>query len=165
MASRRRFTRSHDAPSAQTTSRVIVTPPDEHPSNINPLTGSGLDDKSAKTALIGFRFIERALLIVAAAMTIGATGIEIVGVYRAQTITLADILLIFLYTEVMGMIAVFYTGRGSPFVYPIFIAVTALARLIVLQGKDMAPENILFEAAAILLLAIAAVIIIRAGKG
>jgi protein PsiE len=142
-----------------------VTPPDEHPSNVNPLTGSGLDDESAKTALIGFRFIERALLIVAAVMTIGATGIEIVGVYRAQTITLADILLIFLYTEVMGMIAVFYTGRGSPFVYPIFIAVTALARLIVLQGKDMAPENILFEAAAILLLAIAAVIIIRAGKG
>lgn len=142
-----------------------MTPPDEHPSNINPLTGGSLDDQSAKTALIGFRFIERALLIVAAAMTIGATGIEIVGVYRAQTITLADILLIFLYTEVMGMIAVFYTGRGSPFVYPIFIAVTALARLIVLQGKDMAPENILFEAAAILLLAIAAVIIIRAGKG
>jgi protein PsiE len=165
MASRGRFTRSHDAPSAETASRVIVTPPDEHPSNVNPLTGSGLDDKSAKTALIGFRFIERALLIVAAVMTIGATGIEIVGVYRAQTITLADILLIFLYTEVMGMIAVFYTGRGSPFVYPIFIAVTALARLIVLQGKDMAPENILFEAAAILLLAIAAVIIIRAGKG
>jgi protein PsiE len=90
---------------------------------------------------------------------------EIVGVYRAQTITLADILLIFLYTEVMGMIAVFYTGRGSPFVYPIFIAVTALARLIVLQGKDMAPENILFEAGAILLLAVAAVVIVRAGKG
>lgn len=142
-----------------------MTPPDENPPTINPLTGHEPDDKSDTAALIGFRFIERALLIVAAAMTIGATGIEIAGVYRAQTITLADILLIFLYTEVMGMIAVFYTGRGSPFVYPIFIAVTALARLIVLQGKDMAPENILFEAAAILLLAIAAVIIIRAGKG
>jgi protein PsiE len=142
-----------------------VTPSDDHPPNIDPLSGNDLDDKSGRIALFGFRIIERALLIVAAAMTIGATGIEIIGVYRAQTITLADILLIFLYTEVMGMIAVFYTGRGSPFVYPIFIAVTALARLIVLQGKDMAPENILFEAAAILLLAIAAVIITRAGKG
>jgi protein PsiE len=70
----------------------------------------------------------------------------------------------FLYTEVIGMIAVFYTGRGSPFIYPIFIAITALARLIVLQGKDMAPENIAFEAGAILLLAIAAVVIVRAGK-
>jgi protein PsiE len=51
-----------------------------------------------------------------------------------------------------------------PFIYPIFIAITALARLIVLQGKDMAPENIAFEAGAILLLAIAAVVIVRAGK-
>lgn len=115
-------------------------------------------------ALRGFRVIERALLIVVALMTIGAALIEIHGVYRAQTITLADILLMFLYTEVIGMIAVFYTRRGSPFVYPIFIAMTALARLIVLQGKDMAPENILFEAGAILLLALAAVIIVRTDK-
>lgn len=64
----------------------------------------------------------------------------------------------------IGMIAVFYTGRGSPFVYPIFIASTALARLIVLQGKDMVPQNILFEAAAILLLALAVVVIARAGR-
>ncbi len=115
-------------------------------------------------ALNGFRLIERLLLIVVALMTVGAASIEIAGVYRAQTITLADILLMFLYTEVIGMIAVFYTGRGSPFVYPIFIAVTALARLIVLQGKDMEPDKILFEAGAILLLSMAAVIIVRAGK-
>lgn len=141
-----------------------MTAPPPDPADINPLTGHGVEDDGGRYALVGFRWIERGLLMVAAAMTIGAAGMEIVGVYQARTITLADILLIFLYTEVMGMIAVFYTGRGSPFVYPIFIAVTALARLIVLQGKDMAPENILFEAGAILLLAIAAVIIVRAGK-
>ncbi len=62
------------------------------------------------------------------------------------------------------MVAVFYTGRGSPFVYPIFIAITAMARLTALQGKDMAPENVSREAAAILLLAFAAVIIVRAGR-
>ena len=39
--------------------------------------------------------------------------------------TLADILLMFLYTEVIAIIAVFYTGKGSPFIYPIFIAITA----------------------------------------
>lgn len=139
--------------------------PARGPSDLGSLFGASDPHDDGNKALMGFRWIERGLLIVAAIMTIGAAGIEIVGVYRAQTITLADILLIFLYTEVMGMIAVFYTGRGSPFVYPIFIAVTALARLIVLQGKDMAPENILFEAGAILLLAIAAVVIVRAGKG
>ena len=81
-----------------------------------------------------------------------------------QEINLADILLMFLYTEVVGMVGVFYVGKGSAFVYPIFIAITALARLIVLQGKNMAPENIVFEASAILLLAVAAAIIVRLGK-
>jgi len=61
----------------------------------------------------------------------------------------------------IGMVAVFYTGRGSPFAYPIFIAITALSRLIVLQGKEMAPQNIVFEAAAIILLALSATIIVR----
>lgn len=61
------------------------------------------------------------------------------------------------------MIGVFYTGRGSasPFVHPIFIAITALARLIVLQGKDMKPENIVFEASAILPLSVAILITLR----
>jgi protein PsiE len=95
-------------------------------------------------AIGGFRLIERALLIIVGLMTLGAAGIEIWTVYENRTIDLADILLMFLYTDVIGMVAVFYTGRGSPFVYPIFIAITALARLIVLQGKDMAPENIVY---------------------
>jgi protein PsiE len=115
-------------------------------------------------AVQGFQLIEHVLLVFIAVMTLGAAGIEVWVIWQARTISLADILLMFLYTEVIGMIAVFYTGRGSPFVYPIFIAITALARLIVLQGKDMAPDKILFEAGAILLLAIAAVVITRAGR-
>jgi protein PsiE len=114
--------------------------------------------------LTSFRGVERILLVVIALMTLGAAGIEINRVIVAQSINLADILLMFLYTEVIGMIAVFYGGRDSAFVYPIFIAITALARLIVLQGKAMAPENIVFEASAILLLAVAAWIIARTAK-
>lgn len=115
-------------------------------------------------AVGGFRLIERGLLITVALMTLAAAGLELMHLIDRRSIDLADILLMFLYTEVIGMVAVYYTGRGSPFVYPIFIAITALARLIVLQGKDMAPENILYEAAAILLLAIAAVVIVRTAK-
>jgi protein PsiE len=106
-----------------------------------------------------FGLVEHALLIVTAGMTLVAAGAEVVSVFQRGTIGLADILLMFLYTEVIGMIAVFYTGKGSFFIYPIFIAITAIARLIVLQGKDMAPENILFEAGAILLLALAAFVL------
>jgi protein PsiE len=123
-----------------------------------------LEPAAQKAVLSGFRAIERVLLVVIAVMTLGAAAIEINRVVVAQSINLADILLMFLYTEVIGMIAVFYGGRESPFVYPIFIAITALARLIVLQGKAMAPENIVFEASAILLLSVAALIIARTSK-
>ncbi len=121
---------------------------------------------SRRTLLAGraFSLAEHLLLVVIAVMTLGAAGHEVVRVVEVQEINLADILLMFLYTEVLGMIGVFYTGKGSAFVYPIFIAITALARLIVLQGKNMAPENIVFEASAILLLAVAAAIIVRLGR-
>ena len=54
-----------------------------------------------------------------------------------------------------------YAEKDAFFVFPIFIAITAIARLIVLQGKEMAPENVLFDAGAIMLLAIAAIFIER----
>lgn len=109
----------------------------------------------------GFNFIQKLLLTVTGLLTLGAAGVEIWAIYQRGIVALADILLLFLYTEVISMVVVSYTGSGSPFIYPIFIAITALARLIVLQGKEMDPQNILFEAGAIVLLAIAAMVILR----
>jgi protein PsiE len=110
----------------------------------------------------GYLLNERCLLVVAAVMTLIAAAAEIRSVWETGSVALADILLMFLYTEVIGMIAVFHAGNRSFFIYPIFIAITALARLVVLQGKDMAPENLMFEAGAILLLSLAAVLLGRA---
>jgi protein PsiE len=109
----------------------------------------------------GLRLIQRGILVLTAVLTLAAAAFEVWIIYTSWTINLADILLMFLYAEVIAMVAVFYTGRGQPFVFPIFIAITALARLIVIQGKDMDPVNILYEAGAILLLAIAAVVLMR----
>jgi len=125
------------------------------------LQDQGLSAAERSRALAVFGFIERALLFLLALLTLGAVGLELVRVWDARSVNLADILLMFLYTEVIGMIAAFYASRTTPVVYPIFIAITALARLIVLQGKEMAPQNILFEASAVLLLAIAATILLR----
>lgn len=108
-----------------------------------------------------FMGVERLVLLITLLMTLAAVGVEVWTVIDRGTIELADLLLMFLYTEVIAMIAVFYTGTGPFFVFPIFIAITAIARLIVLQGKDMAPENVLYDAAAILLLAIAVVVLGR----
>ncbi|MBS1301218.1 phosphate-starvation-inducible PsiE family protein [Loktanella sp. SALINAS62] len=117
-----------------------------------------------KIALRILHLIERLLLAVVVLLTIGAAALEIVAIMQSMSIALADILLMFLYAEVIGMVIVFYADRQAVFVYPIFIAITALARLIILQGKDMAPENILYEAVSILLLTLAALVIIRVRK-
>ncbi|MFN2360843.1 MAG: phosphate-starvation-inducible protein PsiE [Marinobacter sp.] len=123
-----------------------------------------MSDAERVLAVGGFRIAEKLMLILTALLTIVAASIEVVSVYQSGTVELADILLMFLYTEVIAMVSVFYTGQGSPFIYPIFIAITALARLIVLQGKEMDPLNILYEAGAIVLLAVAAMFILRAPK-
>ena len=103
-----------------------------------------------------FSWIEKSILVLIVLMTVGAVLVELHAVWRNQTIEIADILLLFLYTEVISMVGVFYRSQVIPVMYPIFIAITALARLVVLQSKDMAPETILFEASAILILALAA---------
>ncbi len=81
--------------------------------------------------------------------TIGAASIDIYDIVTSFEIVLADILLMFLYTEVISMVGTFYSSRKIPVVYPIFIAITALSRLIVLQSKDMEPEQMLYEAIAV----------------
>lgn len=101
--------------------------------------------------------IEKSILVLIIIMTVGAVIIELGAVWQNRTIEIADILLLFLYTEVISMVGSFYRSQAIPVLYPIFIAITALSRLVVLQSKEMAPETILFEASAILILGLAAV--------
>jgi protein PsiE len=104
-----------------------------------------------------FLWIEKSILLLILLLTAGAVLIELNVVWQNQTIEIADILLLFLYTEVISMVGVFYRSQVIPVLYPIFISITALSRLIVLQSKEMAPETILYEASAILVLSLAAI--------
>ena len=76
-----------------------------------------------------------------------------------QTVALKDLLLMFIYVEVLGMISVYYESKKIPITLPLFIAITALARLIILQSKDLPPINLLYESGAILILALACAVI------
>jgi len=101
------------------------------------------------------KFIEKTLLAIIAILTIVATFQEILNIYNIGKVNLADLLLLFIYTEVLGMIGVFYTSNRIPITLPLFIAMTAIARLIILQGKGMEASTLLYEAGAILIIAIA----------
>ena len=100
---------------------------------------------------------EKTLLIFIAFATIYATVQEIYELVKIKRVLLADLLLLFIYTEVLGMVAVFYKSNRIPVTLPLFIAMTALARMIILQGKDT--SDLLYEAGAIVLVALACLII------
>lgn len=104
-------------------------------------------------------FIEKAVIFVILASTITAIIFEILKMINAQYVELADLLLLFIYVEVIGMVRVYMISNRVRMTYPLFIAITALSRLIILQGKDSNPDLLLYEAGAIVLVAIAVVIL------
>mgnify|MGYP001161563860 FL=1 len=106
-----------------------------------------------------FEYLEDLILSIIAVMTLGAVGFELFAVYQRGSIELADLLLMFIYAEVLGMVAIYFRSHVLPVIYPLFIGITALARLIVLQGKDSMPEQLIYEAGSILLLSLAALLL------
>ena len=105
--------------------------------------------------------IERIFLIIIAIFTIVAMGQEIYSLIDSRRVELQDLLLMFIYAEVLGMLAAFYASHRIPITIPLFIAMTALSRLIILQGKDGNPSILLYESGAIILIAGACWIISR----
>ena len=103
--------------------------------------------------------IEKILLATIAVLTIVATVQEILQIYAIGKVSLADLLLLFIYTEVLGMIGVFYASNRIPITLPLFIAMTAISRLIILQGKGMDASVLLYEAGAILIIALACLVV------
>ena len=99
-----------------------------------------------------------ALLIILGA-TVIAFGIEIYQMIEVRKVTLADLLLLFLYLEVLAMVRVFWESQSIQITLPLFIAITALARFIILQGKSINPEVLLYEAGAIVLIALAILVL------
>ena len=102
---------------------------------------------------------EKAILVLIAGFTVYAVGLEMLTIILARSVKLTDLLLLFIYAEVLGMVAGFYKNRRIPITIPIFIAITALCRLIILQGKEINAINIIYESGAVLLLAVAALVI------
>ena len=105
---------------------------------------------------------EKGILILIAFFTIFSVGFEMYTVIQNGKITLTDLLLMFIYAEVLGMVAAFYKYNKIPITIPIFIAITALCRLIILQGKGISTIDLIYESGAVLLLALSAIIIKKA---
>jgi len=105
------------------------------------------------------KIIEKSLLALIAFLTIIAVSQEVLHIIKNAKVELADLLLLFIYTEVLGMIGIFYISNRIPITLPLFIAMTAISRLIILQGKGMEPITLLYEAGAIFIIAAACLVV------
>ena len=104
--------------------------------------------------------LQLVLMVIILISTVIAVGIEINKMFLARSVTLADLLLMFLYLEVLAMVRVFWDQQSISITLPLLIAITALARFIILQGKEMDPTALVYEAIAIVLIA-GAIVILR----
>ena len=106
-----------------------------------------------------FEILEKIVLSILLLCTLIVIGQEILMMIENQRVTLADILLLFIYVEVLGMIKEYWVAKVIRMSYPLFIAMTALARLIILQRKDIEPVTLIYESVAILIIAISIVVL------
>ena len=106
-----------------------------------------------------FEILEKIVLSILIVCTVIAIGMEIQEMIINLKVTLADILLLFIYIEVIGMIKEYWVSKVIRMSYPIFIAITALARLIIMGRKNVDPSAYVYESVAILILAIAIVVL------
>ena len=104
--------------------------------------------------------LQHILMVIILISTVIAVGIEISKMFQNRSVTLADLLLMFLYLEVLAMVRVFWHQQSISITLPLLIAITALARFIILQGKEMDPAALVYEAVAIVLIA-GAIVILR----
>ncbi len=105
------------------------------------------------------RNIQLVAVIVVLISTIIAFFLEMKEMYENKDITLADLLLMFIYIEVIGLVRSYWETQSVRITYPLIIAITALARFIILQDKESDPANLIYISLAILIVAIATVII------
>jgi len=106
-----------------------------------------------------FEILEKIVLSILLVCTLIAIGQEILVMVDNKRVSLADILLLFIYVEVLGMIKEYWLAKVIRMSYPLFIAMTALARLIILQRKDIEPVTLIYESLSILIIAISIVVL------
>jgi protein PsiE len=108
-------------------------------------------------------FVEHVGLLIIGVATVFAASQEVYGMVVAGKVTLADLLLMFLYLEVLAMVGHYYSSGKLPVRLPLYIGIVALARYLILDMKAMDETRVIAVTAAILVLAFA-VLTLRFGQ-
>jgi protein PsiE len=119
-------------------------------------------DKPVIAMRVVLGWLQVAGLGLIALATVVAVVQQIVVMADAQAVSLADLLLLFIYLEVLAMVGLYLESGQLPVRLPLYIAIVALARYLALDMKTMAPWEIVAVSGAALLLAVA-VLVVRFG--
>ena len=114
------------------------------------------------TSLKVLERIEYAVLLVITCATVLAVGKELFIMIRQMDVTISDLLLLFIYLEVISMVTVYLNSGQVPVRMPLYIAMVALARYLILDMKNMDTFTMVAISGAILLIALA-VLVVRFG--
>ncbi len=104
-------------------------------------------------------FVERTGLVLITFATIVAIGQELYVIYEQSQVLLHDILLLFIYLEILTMVALYFTSGKLPVRYPIYIAIVAITRYIILGTEKFSAVEIIWLAVAILILTFATIVL------
>jgi len=119
---------------------------------------SKLKDSGYKVLVI----VEDIGLLIIALSTVIAIGFEVAQMFKAMKVTLADLLLLFIYLEVLAMVGIYLKTGQLPVRVPLYIAVVAIARYMILDMKNLDTLRLLGLAGAVFILAIS-ILAIRYG--
>ncbi|MCU0973811.1 MAG: phosphate-starvation-inducible PsiE family protein [Burkholderiales bacterium] len=122
----------------------------------------GTESLTHRYARIALTIVENIGLLIIAVATVVAGYQEVMVMVTHGRVTLADLLLMFLFLEVLTMVGLYYRSGKLPVRFPLYIALIALARYIILDVKEITELRMLAVAGAILLIAVA-VLIVRFG--
>ena len=105
--------------------------------------------------------IERLGLLLVLMATLVAFGTELwhIFVHNGGKVALADLLLLFIYLEVVAMIGIYFEYHRLPVRFVLYIAVVALARHIVIDMKALTWEDLISTYSAILIVVLAALVV------
>ena len=101
------------------------------------------------------------LLVIAFATSI-AIYEEVMVMWRAQGVHLSDLLMMFLYLEILAMVGRYLQSGELPVRFPLYIGIVALARYLIIDLKEMSEWRMLAVTSACFILAVT-VLVIRYG--
>ena len=121
-----------------------------------------MNKPTMKASLKVLEWIEYFVLLVITLATLVAVGKELYDMVLRVYVSISDLLLLFIYLEVISMVTVYLNSGQVPVRMPLYIAMVALARYLILDMKNMDTWTMVGISGAILVIALS-VLVVRFG--